>query len=554
MRRHILRGSIGIGLAAALFVAPLVTRDARAQEIEIVDSAITLSSSGRAELWFELSDRSEHRLLFDDGAIEFDGASLGSYREGGRLASAWRDFLRSNAGAEGAAMRAGLLDFRARLETWETDGNADERAAMRELGNQVDRVFDLAVEAAEEPSTISARDVTSLRIVPGGLGFDVTESLDRLKEGLRRLGDAGESLDDPLAMIVHGDYQIPSDSEIAGHVAVLDGTLRLAGKIEGNVLILDGRLLLTDGARIEGDVLQVGGELELAGDARIEGEILSDLVLAPVAPVAPSVQEAPVVEATRSVVSSRGSSARNRGPFARFARNVGHAAEGLMGAFSTFIGLAVLGVLLIYFAHGRLETVSDTVRHEFGRSFAMGLAGQVLFFPALLVLLVLVITWPIVPFFVLGAALAGLVGYLAVAHGAGEMFAQRRYRYEWLERIRRSNSYYYLISGLVLLMLPFAAGAVLWVLGGSVDVVRGLIVFVACVGTWVLATAGFGSVLLTRAGGRSVVIDWSSGPDTDTDVGDPGADGPPESPASGSDGEPSEVSEADITLDESSDD
>jgi hypothetical protein len=128
----------------------------------------------------------------------------------------------------------------------------------------------------------------------------------------------------------------------------------------------------------------------------------------------------------------------------------------------------------------------------------------VLFFPALLIMTVLVITIPVIPFFVIGTGLAMLCGYLAVAHGAGEMFAKRRYRYEWLERLRRSNSYYYVLSGLVLLLIPFALAAALWVFGGLLGFLRGMVVFVACVATWVLCTSGFGAVLLTRAGSASV--------------------------------------------------
>ncbi len=132
----------------------------------------------------------------------------------------------------------------------------------------------------------------------------------------------------------------------------------------------------------------------------------------------------------------------------------------------------------------------------------MGLAGEVLFFPVLLILVVLVITWLVLPFYVLATGLAFLMGYLAVAHAAGEMFANRRYRYEWLERLRRSNSYYYVLSGLVLLLLPFAVASMLWLLGGLTGFLRGLIEFLASLATWVLMTAGFGAVLLTRAGSR----------------------------------------------------
>lgn len=553
MRRHNLRGSIAFGLAGTLLMVPILTNAICAQEIEIVDSAITLSSGGRAELWLQLADRSEHNIRLSGGSIEFDGASLGRYGERGPVESAWRDFLRGHAGSQGAEVRTGLLEFRSMLAGWERGDTVVDRDAVRALGDRLDRVFDLGAapsQAAEEASTTSGADSPSLQIVPRGVGFDFTGPLDRLRASLERLGDTGKTLDDELAMVVHGDYRIPAGREIEGHLALLEGTLHLAGEIEGDVLILDGTLVLADGARIRGNVLQVGGDLELSGEAVIEGEILSDVALAPVATVEAGEAEARTVAETRSV-SAQDRSSRRRGPLARVARNMGRAAEGLMGALSTFVSLAVLGVLLVYFAQSRLETISDTVRHEFARSFAMGLAGQVLFFPALLVLAVLVITWPIVPFFVLAVALAGLVGYVAIAHGAGEMFAQRRYRYAWLERLRHSNSYYYVISGFVLLMLPFAAASVLWVLGGTAGAVRSLIVFVACLGSWILVTAGFGSVLLTRAGGRSVVINWSAGPDPAFGDDDP-ADAPG-SPESEPGGKPSGATEDDGTVDESND-
>ena len=153
----------------------------------------------------------------------------------------------------------------------------------------------------------------------------------------------------------------------------------------------------------------------------------------------------------------------------RLARNFGRAAEGVVAAGCAFIVLAALGLLLVYFGRRRLETVSDTVRLEFARSFAMGLAGEVLFLPVLLVLTVLVITIPVALFLIPAVGFAQVAGYLAAAHAGGEIFARRRFRSEWLE-----------------------------------------ILFVAIVGTWVVVTAGFGGVLLTRAGGRSVVIDWSA--------------------------------------------
>ena len=510
-----LRGTAGVAPLVALLACFPGALPASAQEVEIADAVITLSAGGRAELWFELENGTEHRLRFEGETIELDGAVIGSYGDPGTIVVGWREFLREHAGEDGARVREGLLGFRALLAQWATVQTGSERDAALALGLRLEEILEPAVEApavagADEGETELRPG--SLQIVPGGLGFDVGDRLERLREALRRLGAAGESVEGDLAMIVHGDYRIPAETTITGDIAILDGTLSLAGTVEGDALLLDGTLLLVDAARVEGDVLRVGGELLFRGEtATIGGEILSDIALAAPDPATEVAPQSPPGPAAEVVTGSARQRPRGPGPGSLFLRNLGNAAEGLIGAISTLVGLVVLGLLLVYFARSRLETVSDTVRREFARSFAMGLAGQILFFPALLVLIVLLITWPVVPFFVLTAGLAGLAGYVAVAHGAGEMFARRRYRYEWLERLRRSNSYYYVGSGLVLLILPFAAGALLWVFGGAAGFVRGLIFFVAGLGTWVLVTAGFGGVLLTRAGSRSVVVDWSAG-------------------------------------------
>jgi hypothetical protein len=521
MNENTMRWAMRSGAYCALGLALVFGGGAAAQEgwgdADRVQSSVTLSSgtTGQSRLWVERSDGAQLEVTFTGGAIAVDGSRIGAYELDGELAAYWRDFLRGLAGASGRSVREALLELLDQLEDLSRDATGSEAEAARTLSGRVTEFLGLARPAAvvpEPPSTIAGPDGSPLAIAPGGVEFDeLLGQLDRLRRALGRLGETGSAAADHLALIVHDDYSIAADRAIGGNLALLDGTLRLAGRVSGDVLMLDGDLVLLDGARIDGDVLQAGGELSIDGElAVISGEILSDFAVATdVAEtsdvVAPGAAETPVVVTTRT---SRGQS---RGPFSRFARNFGYAGEGIVRALSTLVTLGVLGLLFVFFAQSRLEMVADTVRHEFARSFAMGLAGEVLFFPALLVLAVLVITLPILPFFVLAAAIAMLAGYLAVAHGAGEMFARRRYRYEWLERLRRSNSYYYVLSGLVLLLLPFAATAALWVFGGTMDLFRGILYFVACLGTWVLVTAGFGGVLLTRAGSRSVVVDWSSG-------------------------------------------
>ncbi|MDH3733794.1 MAG: hypothetical protein OEU54_09680 [Gemmatimonadota bacterium] len=515
MKSSLARGLATLGIATAISGTG-VHVDVVAQEVRIEDSAVTLSSGadGRAELWLQLDNGSEQRVSFTDGAFLLNGEVLADYGADGDLVTEWRAFLREVAGADNETVETRMLGFGERLSEWSAEQSGAEGDVGRRLGRRLLEFLRdvLEDEALEVPATVSGPDGSTLAIAPGGVEFDeLLGQLDLLRGSLRQLGAAAGEATDRLALIVHDDYAIEAGEIVPGHLALLDGELALGGSVQGNVLVLDGELVLLDGSRIDGDILQVGGDLTLVGEAlTIVGEIVSDFSIE-AAPTA--VAEAPDARDAVVAVESRRGSGRNasRGPFRSFTRNLANATEELMGAVTAFIAFGVIGLLLVYFAQNRVEMVADTVRHEFARSFAMGLAAEVLFFPALLILAVLVITWPIVPFFVLATGLAMLAGYIAVAHGAGEMFAQSRYRYEWLERLRRSNSYYYVLSGLVLLLLPFAATGVLWLLGGTAGFVRGMVAFVATIGTWILMTAGFGSVLLTRAGSRSVVVDWTEG-------------------------------------------
>jgi hypothetical protein len=466
-----------------------------AQEARITDSAVSIASGpgGQAAIQIELADGSDHVISFESGSIRIDDREVGRYETGGALEAAWRAFLVERAGGSAS-------DLGDALWAWPTEGEAADadlegfRAALSSLLGRAE-----STQAPVETSTLTGPSGRQLAIAPGGIDLDaLTRQLETLHESLGELGESAAQTADDLALIVHDDYAILEDQTVEGNLALLDGELSVAGAVAGGVLVLDGELSLAPTGRIDGDILQVGGEIEtLSG--QLAGELLS---LQPVAPATPRV----VVEAPRArarVVRERRAS---QGPFDRLGRNIGRASGGLAELLSCLAGLAVAGLIGVYFARPRLEVVADTVRNDFGRSFAMGLAGEVLFFPVLLILVVLVITWLVLPFYVLATGLAFLMGYLAVAHTAGEMFARRRYRYEWLERLRRSNSYYYVLSGLVLLLLPFAIASMLWLLGGLTGFLRGLIEFVASLATWVLMTAGFGAVLLTRAGSRGETV------------------------------------------------
>lgn len=327
---------------------------------------------------------------------------------------------------------------------------------------------------------LQARQVVPPRaILPAnGAAGDVI-LLDRLDDarGLERaLRDilAGRSLDD-LRLSVDGGqarlgtYSIGSNEVLDGHLLVLRGDADIFGRLNGNVVTLDGDIIVHAGATIRGDALALGGRI------REVGGTIAGQAVAFGTPVSPG------PEITRS-------------PLARFGAN----AAGLSGVFLT---LTLLGFLLVAFAKPNLEIVSDTVAHSFGRSFVVGLLGQVLLLPTfgmLVVGLILsVVGALLVPFVVVVYALLAVVGivggFLAVSHAMGEKQTRRR----MAQGLAASpNSFRYMLSGLATVLSVWLA----WLVFGWVPVAGALVWAAAALVTWIIATVGFGAAILSRAG------------------------------------------------------
>jgi hypothetical protein len=70
---------------------------------------------------------------------------------------------------------------------------------------------------------------------------------------------------------VQGDVSFPAGSEFAGRLAIFRGSLRLAGRVRGDVVVVNATLYLLPGADVEGEVLVVGGRLIRSPGARHVG-------------------------------------------------------------------------------------------------------------------------------------------------------------------------------------------------------------------------------------------------------------------------------------------
>jgi len=60
---------------------------------------------------------------------------------------------------------------------------------------------------------------------------------------------------------MQGDVSLPAGSAFAGRLALFRGSLRLAGRVRGDVVVINATLYLLPGADVEGDILVVGGRL-----------------------------------------------------------------------------------------------------------------------------------------------------------------------------------------------------------------------------------------------------------------------------------------------------
>jgi len=265
-----------------------------------------------------------------------------------------------------------------------------------------------------------------------------------------------------------GNFSIGSSESIHSNVLVIRGRADVYGRVSGNVISLDGTIMIHRGAVVEGDAIAFGGDVTNLGGT-VGGRTLA-------------LSDEPALAAPP-------------------ARPIASALTNAAGVIGTFLTLALIGFGLVLFGKSNLEVVSDTVSHSFLRSFLVGLLSQVLIVPTfgmLVVGLVLsVVGVLLVPFVVAVYALlviAGLLGgFLAVTHAMGETHTRRQMA---RGMATSPNSFRYLAIGLG------AVGSVwlAWVVFGWVPIAGSLIFGAAALATWLVATVGLGAFVLSRAG------------------------------------------------------
>ena len=287
---------------------------------------------------------------------------------------------------------------------------------------------------------------------------------DSMQVALRAVGLSADGVD-INGRYVRGDATVPATDTVKGPLLVVSGTAEVFGVVEGNVYALWGDVIVHEGAEVWGSASAYRGRVVLDG-----GRVRGSLAAWPAGAAAAPADRAPMSRARA------------------FQLSAGWAAM-----------LLVIGLLVLVLLSSNLETTARTLEQDFGKSFFVGVAGQLGFLPLLLVLCaaltVTVVGVLLVPFALVAGpvAFAGFVtlGWLALALVSGRALLRAR-----AAGSSRADALRALAAGVALLMLPWALVAALQ--GGGMP--SSLVRVAAVAITWVAATSGLGAAILSRAG------------------------------------------------------
>jgi hypothetical protein len=480
------------GLALIPLLLPL---PGGAQERVVVSKEVAVGRS-EATLRLEFSDGAGLSLSLKDGSVVVDGDVVGAYASGDALEAAWRALL-----GEAVALDDGPLSQR--LMDWSPPAflEGDERTLAQTLDEAIDGALaGPGVRSADEGSApLSVGSPSDVALVRALLGQ--TSRLAVLGEALRGLGSE-------ISLHVDEDVDVAAGETLTGGLVVVQGDARIAGTVDGDVVVVDGTLELLDGGRVTGDVRLADATLERAGGS-IDGDVVD--VEGIEGNAESEIREQLRDELRRELREEiRGSADVSAGsgwtlfrPFTRIFSGIGGLVENLV----FILVMGVLGLAVLAFAPRNLDVVAETARQSPGRAAMVGLAGTFLLVPvwilgvvALAVSIVgipVMIAW--IPLFPLAALAAVILGYLAVARNVGEWLADSEYRYtDW---IRKSNPVTTVLGGVAGLTFFFMVANVLGILP-FFGFFKGLLLFAGVLASLAALQVGFGAVLLTRAGQR----------------------------------------------------
>ena len=126
--------------------------------------------------------------------------------------------------------------------------------ATRVLTTLAFATFPLASSPGQQ---LAARDtMLDTRLLPAEIEREVTEAFNS-----------------STTVRATGAYEVEPDRVVPGDIAVLNGPLTIAGRVNGRAIVINGDVILKPGARVEGQILVVGGNVDGKDGAFIGGDV-----------------------------------------------------------------------------------------------------------------------------------------------------------------------------------------------------------------------------------------------------------------------------------------
>jgi hypothetical protein len=278
---------------------------------------------------------------------------------------------------------------------------------------------------------------------------------------------------DGVHLRILNDYELPAGATSREPIVIIAGSATIDGRVEDDVVVVGGTLRVGPNAVIRGDVVAIGGEAIIDPAAQISGEIDQTAIVGPDWDLGGLHWGTP-------------------GWWATFA----------FGATLLRLGIVLsVALLLAVVAPDWINSIARRASSAPLGSAAIGIAGQVLFVPGLIAVVIalvvsivgilLLVAFP----FILGAAgLLWVAGYAAVAANLGSRLRGREAGVSGAPILDVLIGFA-LLSGLTLVAHLVAIGSgsspLIWMLRGTGWLVE-----------WIAWTVGLGAALAAVFGGR----------------------------------------------------
>ena len=278
------------------------------------------------------------------------------------------------------------------------------------------------------------------------------------------------------------DIEISKGTHMDGDVVAMGGDITVYGQVDGDCVAIGGDVTLEDGAVVEGEVVCMGGTLSI-GDSVVVGSdavsLWGESDISQTARIGGNVTQVGVGKA-----------------FPKFDfwdrhHEAGSRVLGFLGRVVWVLLLVGMGLVAFSVFPTRMRRLADTVEHRTIVTFLAGMAGWILWLPAVLLLCITLVGIPVAILLVVFTPIMALLGYLSVADVVGKRLVQRL-------GLTPAGAVKTMLVGVVALEGAVLLGKFLGVIGSFLYYFGMLLAVLGWSVIFVAVTMGFGAFLMTR--------------------------------------------------------